>query len=120
MMSGDKPLAWNYGFQFRGTWFWYQPTFDSDLERYSPGFCLLAKIVEEAADNPAMSMVDLGLGAEEYKDRFANQSHETLYVTLRASLTQHMWEILRYRTAELIRKSPRLEAGIRWVAERLR
>ena len=120
MMSGDRSLAWNYGFQFRGTWFWYQPTFDSDLERHSPGFCLLAKIVEEAADNPALGVVDLGLGAEEYKDRFANQSRETLYVTLRASLTHHMWEILRYRAAELIRRSPRLEAGIRGVAERLR
>jgi hypothetical protein len=27
------------------------------------------------------TMVDLGLGAEEYKERFANQSRETLYVT---------------------------------------
>jgi len=60
MMSGSNAFAWNYGFQFRDTWFWYQPTFDSDLEKYSPGFCLLAKVIEEAADNPSMKMVDLG------------------------------------------------------------
>ena len=120
MMSGDNTLAWNYGFQFHDTWFWYQPTFDSDLEKYSPGFCLLAKLVEEAADNPALRTVDLGLGAEEYKERFANQTRETLYVTLRASAAQHVREILRFRAAEIIKTSPRLEAGARAVIARLK
>lgn len=119
MMSGERALAWNYGFQFEGTWFWYQPTFDSDLEKYSPGFCLLAKLVEEAAENPALSTVDLGLGAEEYKERFANQIRETLYVTLRSSAVQHAREILRYRAAEAIKGYPTLETRIRLVWNRL-
>jgi len=113
MMSGDSAFAWNYGFEFRDTWFWYQPTFDSVLEKYSPGFCLLAKLIEEAADNPALRLVDLGLGSEEYKERFANQTRETLYVTLRASPLQHAREILRYRAAEIVKTSPRLEARAR-------
>ncbi len=118
LMSGDQAIAWNYGFQFHGTWFWYQPTFDSALERYSPGFCLLAMMVEEAAENPALDTVDLGLGAEEYKDKFANQSRETLYVTLRASVLRHVREIVRYRAAEVVKASPRVEAGIRSVLYR--
>ncbi len=120
MMSGDKTLAWNYGFQFHGTWFWYQPTFESSLEKYSPGFCLLSKLIEEAADNPDLSLVDLGLGAEEYKERFANQSRETLYVTLRVSSARHLREILRYRAAEAIKASPWLEARTRSVFAGLR
>jgi hypothetical protein len=119
MMSGERVIAWNYGFQFQGAWFWYQPTFDSELEKYSPGFCLLAKLIEEAAENPALNTVDLGLGAEEYKERFANQSRETLYVTLRTSGVQHAREILRYRAAEIIKLSPRLEAAVRAAARRL-
>ena len=119
MMAGDKTLAWNYGFQFDGAWFWYQPTFDTDLERYSPGFCMLTKIIEEAADSPSFRMVDLGLGAEEYKERFANQSRKTLYVTLKTSMAKHVKEIVRYRTAEIIKTSPRLEAGARKVVARL-
>jgi CelD/BcsL family acetyltransferase involved in cellulose biosynthesis len=119
MMSGEKVLAWNYGFQFHGTWFWYQPTFDSELEKYSPGFCLLAKLIEEAAENPGISTVDLGLGAEEYKERFANKTRETLYVTLRASAVKHWREIVRYRAAEMVKTSPRLEAGVRAVVARL-
>jgi len=120
MMSAENALAWNYGFQFHGSWFWYQPTFDSALEKFSPGFCLLSKLVEEAADNPEFNLVDLGLGAEEYKERFANQTRETLCMTLRASRMKHLQEILRYRVAETIKMSPKLEGAVRAVIERFR
>jgi CelD/BcsL family acetyltransferase involved in cellulose biosynthesis len=120
MTSGESSFAWNYGFEFQDTWFWYQPTFDSVLEKYSPGFCLLAKLIEEAADNPALRTIDLGLGAEEYKERFANQSRETLCVTLRTSPWQHGREILRYRAAEIIKTSPRVEEGVRAIIARWR
>jgi CelD/BcsL family acetyltransferase involved in cellulose biosynthesis len=119
MMSGQNVFAWNYGFQFQSTWFWYQPTFESDLEKYSPGFCLLAKLIEEAADNPALQTVDMGLGAEEYKDRFANRTRETLYVTLKSSASQHLREIVRYRAAALVQKYPKVEAAARAVLARL-
>jgi len=119
MMSGSKSFAWNYGFQFRETWFWYQPTFDSDLEKYSPGFCLLAKVIEEAADDQTLTVVDLGLGAEEYKERFANQSRKTLYITLKSSAFQHVREILRYRASEVARASPKVESILRALAARL-
>lgn len=120
MMSGERTYAWNYGFRFEGTWFWYQPTFDSDLEKYSPGFCLLAKLIEEASDQLSTQLVDLGLGAEEYKERFANQTRETLYVTLRTSAVRHAREIVRYRVAETIRDVPRLEPAIRRAAGSLK
>jgi hypothetical protein len=117
MLAGNNTVAWNYGFQFQDTLFWYQPTFDNDLEKYSPGICLLSKLIEEAAENPALNTVDLGLGAEEYKDRFANRNRETLYVTLRTSVAQYAREILRYRAAQCIKTFPGLEAMTRaWVA----
>jgi len=106
MMAGERALAWNYGFQFDGTWFWYQPTFDTDLERHSPGFCLLTKLIEEAASSPSFKLVDLGLGAEEYKERFANQTRKTLYVTLKTSMAKHVKEIVRYRTPRSSRRLP--------------
>ena len=119
LAAGEKSFAWNYGFQFRDTWFWYQPTFDSDLEKYSPGFCLLTKIIEEAADNPTLKVVDLGLGAEEYKERFVNQSRRTLCIALRASRARYVREIVRYRTASLVKTQPRFEAVVRHVASRI-
>lgn len=113
LASGEKSFAWNYGFQFEGSWFWYQPTFDNRYAKLSPGMCLLAKIVEEAAETPAITTVDLGLGAEEYKQAFSNQTQETLYVTLRRSPVQHAAEILRYRLAELVKSSPKTEVKVR-------
>ena len=65
-------MAWNYGFQFHGSWFIYQATFDRRQEEHSPGHCLLSRIVTEACDMDAMKVVDLGLGAEGYKERFGN------------------------------------------------
>ena len=120
LAAGAKNYAWNYGFQFRDTWFWYQPTFDTDIEKYSPGFCLLAKIIEEAAANPELKVVDLGLGAEEYKDRFANQSRRTLYVTLRMSVIRHAREMLRYSAARVVTASPVVENGFRTATARVR
>lgn len=118
MMSGPRTYAWNYGFQFQDTWFWYQPTFASELEKYSPGFCSLVKLVEEAARQPELKVVDLGLGAEEYKDRFANQTRETLYVTLKSSPLQHYREAVRFYASDIVRKSPKLEKGVRSLVER--
>ena len=82
LLVGEVPAAWNYGFQFAGSWFWYQPTVNSIFEELSPGYCLLAKIVQQACDSPEIDVVDLGLGAEDYKDRFATASRQTLYVVL--------------------------------------
>lgn len=110
---GDEPVAWNYGFQFAGSWFWYQPTFDGRFQRYYPGLCLLAKIVEEACDRPELSRVDLGLGAEGYKERFATAARETLHVTITASAARHVREIVRYHAASIIKSSPPLEHYVR-------
>ncbi len=113
MMSADKALAWNYGFRFQHTWFWYQPTFENDLEKYSPGFCLLAQIVEQAVEDTAIQTVDLGLGAEGYKDQFVNHTREILYTTLSTSWTRHLLEVIRYRTTERIFRLPHVEKKLR-------
>jgi len=113
MKVADQPAAWNYGFRFQGSWFWYQPTFDSRLEQYSPGYCLLSKIIIEACSDPEIDVVDLGLGAEGYKARFGNSVRHTVHATLTRSLPRHVAEIARYRTAGFVRRSPRAEAIIR-------
>lgn len=115
MMAGDHVCAWHYGFRFQGSWFWYQPTFDSDLEKHSPGFCLLTKIIEKAAEDSSLKIVDLGLGAEEYKDRFANETRETLYVTLNRSAARHYRERVRYGASRLVKVRPKTEAAGRWL-----
>jgi CelD/BcsL family acetyltransferase involved in cellulose biosynthesis len=113
LMIADQPVAWNYGFQFHGSWFWYQPTFDSRLEEHSPGYCLLSRIVVEACDMDEMKMVDLGLGAEGYKERFGNSTRQTLYITATKSWRRHLREMARYRAASVFKRSPKVESAIR-------
>ncbi len=110
---GEEPAAWNYGFEFAGSWFWYMPTFDNAFERYYPGLCLLGKIIEQACERHEINRVDLGLGAESYKNRFATGTRKTSDVTITASTARHLKEIVRYRAASAIKSSPPLEHYIR-------
>ena len=116
---GDKSVAWNYGFKFSGSWFYYQPTFDCGWRKFSPGFCLLSKIVEAACDDPEIERIDLGLGAEGYKERFATGTRQSLDVTVTASTTHYLREAARYHVATAIKSSPRLEHGVRRILGRI-
>jgi CelD/BcsL family acetyltransferase involved in cellulose biosynthesis len=119
LMIGERPVAWNYGFQFCGSWFWYQPTFDSRQEENSPGHCLLSRIVIEACDMNGMNVVDLGLGAEGYKERFGNSTRQSLYVTVTRSWLQHLREVVRYRAASVLKQLPGVESFVRTALRRL-
>jgi CelD/BcsL family acetyltransferase involved in cellulose biosynthesis len=120
LMIGDRPVAWNYGFQFHGVWSLYQPTFDIRCEDYSPGYCLTARIVIEACETSRLNVVDLGLGSEGYKEWFANSTRQTLHVTLTTSPLRHWREIATYRIATEVKRFPKLEAAIRNARSRLR
>lgn len=110
---GERPVAWSYGFQFHERWFLYQTTFDIRSEDNSPGYCILGKILIAACDMDAMNLVDLGLGAEGYKEWFANGGRQTLHATLTTSPVRHVREIARYRIATEVRRFPKLEAALR-------
>jgi CelD/BcsL family acetyltransferase involved in cellulose biosynthesis len=109
----DQPIAWNYGFQLGGGWFWYQPTFDGRWEEHSPGYCLLARIVIDACENNEIKVVDLGLGDEAYKERFGNGMRETFHVAVTKSRVKHLAGIARYKAASGLKQSPKIERAIR-------
>jgi CelD/BcsL family acetyltransferase involved in cellulose biosynthesis len=120
LMIGDQPVAWIFGFQFHGSWFIYQATFDSRQEEHSPGHCLLSTIVADACDMDGMKVIDLGVGAEGYKGRFGNRTRQTLYVTVTKSRFRHLREVARYQAAALLKQSPKVESTIRRALRRLR
>jgi CelD/BcsL family acetyltransferase involved in cellulose biosynthesis len=113
LMSGDRPIAWNFGFRFGASWFWYQPTFDGKFYKYSPGLYLLSKLTAEACANPAMDRVDMGLGAESYKEPLATGKRKTLHITLTRSLVTYCHAALRHHVASVVKSSPRLERQVR-------
>lgn len=115
---GDHTVAWNYGFRFSGSWFYYQPTFHMDWGRFSPGLCLLSKIVEAGCDDPEVERVDLGLGAEGYKERFATGARQTLDFMVTTSTAHYLKVAARHHVAAAIKTSPRLEHYVRRVLRR--
>jgi CelD/BcsL family acetyltransferase involved in cellulose biosynthesis len=114
----DRPVAWNFGFQFHNSWFWYQTTFDSRHEENSPGHCLLSRIVIEACDMEQMEVVDLGLGAEGYKERFGNSTRQTLHVTVTSSTARYLREVVRHGAANALKRSPKVESAVRRILGR--
>ncbi len=119
LVIGDRAVAWSYGFQFHEGWSLYQTTFDTRCEENSPGYCLLAKILIEACEMSTLRRVDLGLGAEAYKEWFANSTRQTLHATLTTSPLRHIREMARYRIATEVKRYPKLEAAIRNTRSRL-
>jgi CelD/BcsL family acetyltransferase involved in cellulose biosynthesis len=115
MSVAGRVYAWHYGFQFYDNWFWYQPTFDSSVEKHWPGFCLLTQVIQDATEMPALKKLDLGLGSEAYKAKFANATRRTVCVTLRCSLRKHWQEMARYRVVATITARPETERATRYV-----
>lgn len=120
LRANGRTVAWNYGFMFAGKWFYYQPTFDSQAQRLSPGSYLLSTIIQAASQNEEISIVDLGLGGEDYKSRYAQGGRQTLQITVEASKAKLAWRVFRHHAVELVKRSPRLERIARACRDRLR
>jgi CelD/BcsL family acetyltransferase involved in cellulose biosynthesis len=110
---GDREVGFNYGFRYKGNWSWYQPAIVNEFADSSPGFCLLTKIVEDACKDPQAQLVDLGLGTESYKERFANAQRTTLHVTLSSGAFDHWRARGRYCAATAIKSRPKVELLVR-------
>ena len=119
LLVNDTTAAWHLGFRFAGSWFWYQPTLSHVYGDFSPGYCLLAKIIEVSCDSPEIAVVDLGLGAEGYKDRFTTTTRETLYFELSQSFARHLRVVARNRVAMALTQSSRVEKATRRMLGRI-
>ena len=108
-----QPIAWNYGFQFFDTWFWYLPAFNVQYEGSAPGSCLLRFLAEAACADPLVKRLDLGLGDEAYKERFANAICSTRYLQLTTSLPRHLANISRHWLAASAKRSPVVDTQLR-------
>ena len=108
-----QPIAWNYGFRFEGSWFWYLPAFQIKYEHASPGSCLLRLLVEEGCKDPSLRWLDLGLGDESYKARFANNARRTRYVQLSRGFPKHVAKIGRNVLGATVARFPYVENKLR-------
>lgn len=116
---GDSTVAWNFGMVFAGKWFWYQPAFDFKRKDAGVGSLLLCDILQTAARDSDVHTIDLGLGDETYKQRYAKSGAQTLHIFATRSAARLGWSAARYYSAAVIRKSPRLESLARKTLARI-
>jgi CelD/BcsL family acetyltransferase involved in cellulose biosynthesis len=107
------PIAWNYGFLFGGSWFWYLPTFQLEYEHASPGSCLLRLLIEEGVNDSSLRWLDLGLGDESYKERFANNIRQTRYLHLSRGFQRHFVSLGRETISRTAARFPRFADKLR-------
>lgn len=75
VFDGD-PIAFHFGFEYRGGFIFYKPTFDVRLASRSPGIVLIKFLIDDAIER-RLREFDFTVGPESYKYRFAN---ETRYI----------------------------------------
>lgn len=109
----DKAVAWNFGANFAGKWFWYQPAFETRLQDAGPGTCLITDIIAKASQDTRINTVDLGLGDEAYKSRYANSARATLNFVVARSRAACVREKVRYRAATFVKRSDAFEKSVR-------
>jgi CelD/BcsL family acetyltransferase involved in cellulose biosynthesis len=91
LYAGDSIAAVHFGMRSSLTWHWWFPTYAPGLSKYSPGAILLLEMIK-AAPGMGIRWIDLGKGAQTYKDRIANDVVPLLEgVALRPSLRGYSW-----------------------------
>jgi CelD/BcsL family acetyltransferase involved in cellulose biosynthesis len=77
----ELPIAYHFGFQYKGKFIWYQPTFNVNYWDYSPGEVLLAELLRYA-QRRSISEFDFTVGGEGYKSRFANETRQLFTISI--------------------------------------
>ena len=72
VMFNETPLAFHFGFQYKGRFIWYKPTFDVQFASRSPGEVLIKFLLEDAI-RKGLQEFDFTVGSESFKYRFANR-----------------------------------------------
>jgi CelD/BcsL family acetyltransferase involved in cellulose biosynthesis len=85
----NEPIAFHFGFDYRGAVIWYKPSFDVRFADHSPGLLLTQQLIEDGLRRSRREL-DFTIGDEAFKARFS-------------SLQRHNWNLGVYRSAYLHR-----------------
>jgi CelD/BcsL family acetyltransferase involved in cellulose biosynthesis len=70
LYAGDEPVAGHFGLRSDRFMAYWIPAYDRRFAQYSPGL-ILSLLLAETAAGRRIQHLDLGIGAQEYKQRFA-------------------------------------------------
>ncbi len=115
LYAGDRLIAAHFGMRSATTVHWWFPTYERELEKYSPGLILLVRLAERC-EAEGWGRIDLGKGEERYKASF------TSGVTMLAegeidrrravAIGRRSWRALRRRVRDSALREP-LQRAVR-------
>jgi len=71
LWAGDRLVAAHFGMRSDTVWHWWFPAYDPEYARHSPGMVLLVDAIQHAR-SMGITMLDMGKGKADYKDRLCN------------------------------------------------
>ena len=88
LLFNGRPLAFHFGFEYRGRFIWYKPTFDVSFQDRSPGEVLIKFLLDDAIERQ-LEEFDFTVGSEPFKYRFANEVRYNDRITVYRSLSDY-------------------------------
>jgi hypothetical protein len=89
----ERPIAYEQGFVYRGTFRWTAGGFDPELAPYRPGTYSIAKVIQDLCADPDVHAVDFGLGDADYKRRLGCSARLEDDVFISAPRLRPIWMI---------------------------
>lgn len=114
--AGDRLAAVHLGLRTRHALAWWLPAYDVELARHSPGMSLLVTMAADAANRDVRS-IDLGKGAESFKERVKSGDLPVAEGWVAASATAGATKALTTGSRALLMKAP---PSLRGLPRRLR
>lgn len=105
LYAGDRLTAVHFGLRSDEILHWWITAYDHEFRSYSPGALLLVRVIEEAA-RLGIRRIDLGKGAEPYKEKL--QSGATPLAT--GVVCSADWRRLFHKTAHVMQEKIRSSA----------
>jgi CelD/BcsL family acetyltransferase involved in cellulose biosynthesis len=104
---GERPIAYNFGFELDGSYIFYTPTYDVEFFDLSPGEVLLRYLFIYAQEN-GLREFDFTVGDESYKSRYANQTKRNYAMRLYPKRTRGRVVQAAQAAKERLRSHPAL------------
>ncbi|MGI8981391.1 MAG: GNAT family N-acetyltransferase [Pirellulaceae bacterium] len=121
LYAGETLAAAAYSLVGGGVWHICFPSYNFDLEQYSPGALLITRLAQEASEL-GITQIDLGKGEAKYKTIFASAAVRVSEGSLDRSPTMRGFQNLWLRTRDLVKSSPfygPAKRPLRWLRETL-
>jgi CelD/BcsL family acetyltransferase involved in cellulose biosynthesis len=99
-----RSIAWGIYFSFLGKRLLYQCVFDSCFDRFNPGIILLLNSLNTAINDSSIQAMDLGIGDEQYKFRFANAERYVSRIVLTDDRLRYIKLRVRAEATELLKR----------------